>query len=165
MPAYDVTIWKDFTHYATATFIADTPTAAIESARQSAEDGDVDWEACDDGGNPVHFIRAEPNQDAPDNPSVDDAEHCDEWDADKAEKNAARAMLAALHSALCYVGDDHTDDSAEARATRQDITSAIAQAHAAGIFANGPRADNPMADADERRAFADKDADHSDAQS
>ena len=41
---------------------------------------------------------------------------------------AAPAMLAALQSALTYIGDDATDDSAEAKAARADIAAAIALA-------------------------------------
>jgi hypothetical protein len=143
---YDVTAWKDFTHYATITIAARTPAEAIEKARQGWEDGDPDWEPCDDGGQPVHYAHAEPNCDLSEL-SADEAENNAEWLALEAPCNtalidAARAMLAAL-TAMNHV--DHAEGYCicpacdgvlppEHHSTScNDARAAIAQAEAAGI--------------------------------
>lgn len=51
----------------------------------------------------------------------------------QAKADAAAKMLRALRAARVYLGDNGTDDSPEAAATRHDVDLAIAAANAAGI--------------------------------
>lgn len=112
MAAYDVTCWKDFTSYATATIEAPTAAAAIEIARKNIAEADGDdWTPCDDGGQPVHYIEALPNEDTND-PALDhdDPAHTADWLALSAPSNtaliqAARRMFAALNTAATWIGE------------------------------------------------------------
>jgi hypothetical protein len=98
MKTYDVTAWKDFTAYTTLTVRTASPEAAIEIARPAIEDDADDWTDCDEGHPPIHFMQAQPNEDADDaGDEGDPAEHAD-WSGPQLDTvlPAARHMLALL---------------------------------------------------------------------
>lgn len=98
MAKYTVTLWRYETLSSSPEVEADTPAAAIETAREWAESGELEWDHCGHQLD-VDRIEAAPLDSYYDPASLDCAEWTDPKSSD-AIRDAAAAMLASLKELL-----------------------------------------------------------------
>jgi len=134
---YDVTVWRDLTHYGVIEVEATSAAAAIEKVRNDKDAiDDCDMEDCSGDFQPVHYISARPLEDCPNATEGDEAE----LDLNHTH-NAARTMLAALEAITvsanavvdCWERGDLAGAVNMLDADSDLVAAAIAQARAAGI--------------------------------